>query len=191
MTGSDAPVVRGWQLLAEVLFVGVLVCLACVPVVTVLAAGGAGSVSLRDLVDGDRTPTIRRFLSLIRAELREPVTVLAPVAVLAVGALDVVAVAGGLPGAVLLGPLIALCLTLLVVCGLRGAARWRPGVPVGSALADAAPDVLHDWPGTLLIAGALLAVGLITAQLPAFAVVAPGFLVMAAVAVQRRAATRS
>ncbi|HEY7046590.1 MAG TPA: hypothetical protein VH373_05175 [Jatrophihabitantaceae bacterium] len=188
MTSSQAPVVRGWQLLAEVLFVGVLVCVACLPVVTVLAAGGAGSVLLRELVEDDRTPRVRRFVALMRIALREPLAVVAPVAVLGVGALDLLAILGGLPGAALLGPAIAIGLALLVICGLRAAARWRPDEPWRSVFAEAVTTMRRDWAGTVLLAGALLVVGIVTAAMPAFAVAALGFLVMAAVAVERRLA---
>ena len=186
MTSSEAPVVRGWQLLAEVLFVGVLVCVACLSVVTVLAAGGAGSVLLRELVEDDRTPRVRRFVALMRMALRDPIAVLAPAAVLSVGALDLLAVLGGLPGAAVVGPVIAVGLAGLVICGLRAAARWQPDESWRSVFAEAAAAVRSDRPGTVLLGMAVVVVGLVTATLPAFAVVALGFLVMAAVAVERR-----
>ncbi len=186
MTGHDRPAVGSLQLLSEVLLIGVLVCVACLPVVTILAAGGAGSVLLHELIEADRTPSVRRFLSLMATALRDPLALLAPVALLAVGTLDILAVLGGLPGATVLGPVLGLGLTLLVICGLRGAARWRPGHAWRSVLVDAGPAVLGDWAGTLMLAAALLVVAFVVAPAPAFGVVLPGFVVMAAVAVERR-----
>ncbi len=182
----SAPAVRPLRLLSEVLLVGVLVCVASLPVVTILAAGGAGSVLLRELVEDDQTPTVRRFLSLMWTALHDPLASLAPVALLGVGTLDIVAVLGGLPGAAVLGPVLALGLVLLVICGLRSAARWKPGHAWRSVFADAGDALLRDWPGTLMLAAALLVIVVIARSVPAFAVVLPGFVVMAAVAVERR-----
>jgi len=83
------------QLFSEVLLVGVFVCVACLPIVTVLAAGGAGATCIRELVESDRTPRLRRFVSLMGTALRDPVGWLAPLALLVVGTLDTVAVLGG------------------------------------------------------------------------------------------------
>jgi hypothetical protein len=146
-------------------------------------------VLLRELVEQDRTPTLRKFLSLTGTALRDPLAVSAPSALLAVGTLDILAVLGGLPGATVLGPAIGIGLVLLVVCGLRGAARWQPGSAWRAVLADAAPAVLSDWPGTMMLAAALVVLMFVITPIPAFAVVLPGFVVMAAVAVERRLPT--
>ena len=163
-----------------------LVCVASLPVVTILAAGGAGSVLLRELVEDDQTPTVRRFLSLMRTALHDPPAWLAPAALIGVGTLDIVAVLGGLPGATVLGPVLGIGLALLVICGLRSAARWQPGHAWRSVFAEAGDALLRDWSGTLMLAAALLVVGVIARSVPAFTVVLPGFVVMAAVAVERR-----
>jgi len=68
----DEGLLRHLALPAEVLLIGVLVCAASLPVVTSLAAAGAGSVLLRELVEDDRTPTVRRFLRLLRDAIRQP-----------------------------------------------------------------------------------------------------------------------
>jgi hypothetical protein len=178
--------VRTVNLVAEVLFIGVLVCLASLPVVTVLASAAAGATQLRELVGDDRTPTVRRYLALLRAALRDPFAVLAPVALLVIGGLDVLAVLGGLPGGRPFGVLLAIVLAGLVVAGLRAAAVWQPGSPWRPLLAGAAETTVRDWPGSVAIMAAILVITLVVSMAPAFVVIAPGLLLLAAVAVCRR-----
>src|SRR2546430_17378822 len=87
---------RTVNLVAEVLFIGVLVCLTSLPVVTVLASAAAGATQLRDCVGGDGTSALRRHLALVRAASRDPFAVLAPAALLVIGGVGVVAGVGGL-----------------------------------------------------------------------------------------------
>jgi hypothetical protein len=182
----SAPRVRPVALLAEVLLVGVLVSLAALPVVTSLGAAAAGAVLLRELLDGDRAPTARRFLALLGRALRDPLVWCAPVALLAVGALDVLALLGGLPGATALGPVIGLALAAVLVALLRAAARWRPGDRWAALVTDRV--LARDWRGTVSLHAALAVAVLVGVQAPAFAVVLPGLLVFAAVAVERGSA---
>ncbi|WP_255948724.1 hypothetical protein [Streptomyces odontomachi] len=183
---SSEGLLRHLRLPAEVLLVGVLVCVAALPVVTSLAAAGAGAVLLRELVADDRTPTVRRFLHLVGGALRQPVALLAPFAVAAVAALDTLALLAGLPGGTVTGPPLALALVAVLLTGVRAAARWRPGDSWRTVLAEAAPLVLRDWPGSLMLVGALVVLGVVAAHAPAFVMVLPGLLVMAGVAVERR-----
>ncbi|WP_345622348.1 hypothetical protein [Streptomyces ziwulingensis] len=177
---------RHLELPAEVLFIGVLVTVASLPLVTSLAAAGAGAVLLREKAATERTPTVRRFVSLLAASLRQPVALLAPAAAFAVAAADLLALAAGVPGGRPVGLLIALALTLVVLVGLRGAARWRPGVPWRTALVEAAAVVPRDWGGSLMLAGGLVVLAVVAFEVPAFIPVLPGLLVMAAVAVEGR-----
>lgn len=177
---------RHLALPAEVLFIGVLVCVASLPVVTSLAAAGAGSVLLRELVEEDRTPSVRRFLRLLGPSLRQPEALLPPLGMAAVAGLDTLALLAGLPGGRALGPVLAAALTGAFITGIRAAARWRPGTTWRTALAEAVGVTVRDWPGSLLLAGALVVTGVVTLHAPAFVVVLPGLLVMAAVAVDRR-----
>ena len=89
------PFARQLALFAEVLLVGVLVCVASLPVVTALGAAGAGSVLLRELVEDERDPSVRRFAALLVLALRQPVVVLAPAAAVAVVGLDMLALLAG------------------------------------------------------------------------------------------------
>ncbi|WP_232519701.1 hypothetical protein [Actinosynnema pretiosum] len=169
-------------LLAEVLLVGVLVCLAALPVVTALASAGAGARALRSLVADGRTPTARAFAADLVAGLRDPLALALPPLLLVVGALDVLALLGGLPGGAVLGPAIGLALVAVVVVLLRCAARWEPGARWSALLASPPAGVV----GAVAVACALVVVVLVVLQAPGFAVVAPGLLVFASVAVAGR-----
>lgn len=177
-----SPWARPLALLAEVLLIGVLVTVAALPVLTALPAAAAGAVLLRELVDEGRTPSARRFVTLLGRAVRDPLAVALPVAVLAVGALDVLALMGGLPGSSVLGPVIGSALAAVVLVLLRTAARWNPGDRW--AVLVAAPS--RDRAGYAYLLVALAVAGLVVVQAPAFAVVVPGLLVFAAVAVERR-----
>jgi hypothetical protein len=180
--GPVSPWARPLALLAEVLLIGVLVSVAALPVLTALPAAAAGAVLLRELVDDGRTPTVRRFAVLLGGAVRDPVAVLVPLVVLVVGALDVLALMGGLPGASVLGPVIGSGLAAVVLVLLRTAARWTPGDRWVVLLGEPS----RDWIGYAYLLAALAVAGLVVAQTPAFAVVTPGLLVFAAVAVDRR-----
>ncbi|PSL57694.1 hypothetical protein B0I31_102673 [Saccharothrix carnea] len=173
---------RPLALLAEVLLIGVLVTVAALPVLTALPAAAAGAVLLRELVDAGRTPTARRFVVLLGQAVRDPVAVVVPLVLLVVGALDVLALLGGLPGASVLGPVIGLALAVVLLVLLRAAARWNPG----DRWAVLVTEPSRDWIGYAYLVVALVVAGLVVAQAPAFAVVVPGLLVFAAVAVERR-----
>jgi hypothetical protein len=174
--------VRSLSLAAEVLLVGVLVCLTALPVLTSLAAATAGAVLVRDLVREGRTPTVRRYFALLGEGMRDPVAVVAPLVFLAVAVLDVIALLGGLPGGRVIGPIIGFLLAGILVVLLRTAARWRTGDRWAAMLA--VPKV--DLPGDLALLGAVVVAVLVVAQAPAFVVVIPGLLVFAAVALEHR-----
>lgn len=182
----EEGLLRHLRLPADVLLIGVLVCVAALPVVTSLAAAGAGTVLLREVVADERTPTVRRFLRLAGGALRQPVALLAPLAFAVVAALDTLALLAGLPGGTVTGPPLGLALVAVLLTGVRAAARWRPGDDWRTVLAETAPLVLRDWPGSLMLVGALVVLGVVAAHAPAFVTVLPGLLVMAAVAVERR-----
>ena len=177
---------RPLVLLAEVLLIGVLICVSSLAVVTVLAAAAAGGCLLRELITTDRTPTVRRYFLLLGKALRDPLAFLAPAGLLAVGGLDILAVFSGLPGGRPFGAVLAAALAILTVTGLRAAAGWQPASSWRGLLSRAAEDTVRDRPGSLMIAAAVLVVTLVVTQAPAFVVIAPGLLVFATVAVCRR-----
>jgi hypothetical protein len=186
MVTRDVPTTRGIALFGEVLLVGVLVGVASLPAVTALAAAGAGAVLVDELVHEQRTPTVRRFLALLAVSLREPVVWAAPVLLLAVGGLDALALAAGLPGGRLLGPVLLALLVFALLCGIRGAAAWQPDRTWQATLGAAPRVVLRDWTGSALLLGGLVVLGAVVAGVPAFWLVAPGLSTLAAVAVEHR-----
>ncbi|MFF3494726.1 hypothetical protein ACFYWS_25620 [Streptomyces sp. NPDC002795] len=177
---------RHLELPAEVLLIGVLVSVASVPVVTSLAAAGAGAALLRELTETQKTPTVRRFFTLLAGSLRQPVVLLAPVVALAVAGVDMLALAAGVPGGRPIGLLIGLALMFVVLVGIRSAAQWRPGNAWRATLADAVESVPRDFTGSVMLVGALVVLGIVAFEVPAFTPVLPGLLVLAAVAVEGR-----
>ncbi|MFC9947959.1 hypothetical protein [Streptomyces pratensis] len=177
---------RHLELPAEVALIGVLVSLASLPLVTSLAAAGAGASLLREMTETERTPTLRRFGTLLVESLRQPVVLFAPAAALAVAAMDLLALAAGVPGGRAVGVLTALALIFVMLVGIRGAAQWRPGTAWRIALTGAAESVARDWRGSLMLVGAVVVLGVVAFEVPAFTLILPGLLVLAAVAVEGR-----
>lgn len=182
------PVTAGPRLTiaAETLLVGGLVCVASLPVVTALGAAGAGAAALREFAESGTPVRVRRFTVLLRASLADPVVWAVPPMLTAVGVLDVLAVAGGLPGRVVVGPALVLAASAAVVVCVAGAARWRPGSRWTGLLLEGLDASVADPVGSILILGALAVAALVTSAEPAFAVITPGLALLAAVAVHRR-----
>lgn len=173
---------------AETLLVGVLVCAASLPIVTALAAAGAGAAALAEFAESGTPVRVRRFLGLLRAALADPAGWMVPPALVAVGLLDAVAIAGGLPGRAVAGPASVLAgAAALVVCA-SAAARWRPGGRWSRTLSEATDACFHDPAGSVLMVGALTVVAVVVSVEPAFIVIAPGLILLAAVAVHRHQA---
>ena len=191
VVGSD-PVTAGPRLTvaAETLLVGVLVCVASIPVVTVLAAAGAGAAVLEDVAESGKPVRVRRFVRLLRIALADPVAWAVPPVLGLVGVMDALAVAGGLPGRAVIGPVLVFAgAAALVVC-VAAAVRWRPGSRWIDVLADAARGCVSDPVGDILIVGALAVAVLVASAEPAFLVIAPGLVLLAGVAVPRRRPAR-
>ncbi|MFJ8955117.1 hypothetical protein ACIRO1_33975 [Streptomyces sp. NPDC102381] len=177
---------RRLELPAEVLLIGLLVTIASLPVVTSLAAAGAGAVLLREMTETERTPTVRRFAALLIASLRQPTVLLAPLAAVAVASMDLLALAAGVPGGQAIGLLTGVALVSVVLIGIRSAAQWQPGAAWRATLVSAAESVPRDWRGSLMLVGAVVVLGVVAFEVPAFIPILPGLLVLAAVAVEAR-----
>lgn len=176
-------------LFAECVLVGLVTLVAAVPLVTLLPALGAGCDHLAAHLDGRSTAlsAYRRklILSLRGGGWRLGALLVAALAILGV---DLLAVRAGLPGA---GPIAVICgvtgLALLVVA-LRAAAAWHPDGPAWPELArDAARRARTDVSGSLLLVLALGVLVVVTWQLLPLVIPMLGCVVMAAVAVERRA----
>jgi hypothetical protein len=185
---SSEPATAGPRLTtaAETLLLGVFVCATSLPVVTALAAAGAGGAALREFAESGTPVRARRFAALLRAAHADPVAWAVPPVLVVTGVLDVLAVAGGLPGRAVVGPALVLAGgAALVVCA-TGAARWRPGARWSSVLREGAGSSIADPFGSVLVLAAFAVVALVVSAEPAFAVIAPGLVLLAAVAVERR-----
>ena len=186
---KSEPVTAGPRLAtaAETLLVGVLVSVASVPVVTALAAAGAGATVLAEFTESGTPVRVRRFVTLLRRALGDPWAWAVP-PLLAVGpgagrarrspADFRVASSWDRPWCSPAAD--AGCLRC------RRGYQWRPGDRWSRVLADSARTRRTDPAGTVLMLGALAVVTLVVSSEPAFAVIAPGLVLLAAVAVHRR-----
>lgn len=183
---------HGLALLAEILLVGVMTALAALGVVTAFGAFAAGCASLREYLEQDTAPSPRRYLSLLRAASRGAIALLAlPVLGLVVAA-DLLAWRAGMPGGPILGPSALVVSLAAAVVGLRATASWKPNLDStgqqqwSALLTRAAAETVADWPGSLLITGALAACAVLAFEIPMLTPVLPGMLALAAVVVRGR-----
>lgn len=169
---------------ADVLYAGVLIVLFSLPLVTWFAAFSAGVQALRESRALDRHVSIgtvwRPFLQRVRRSWA--VHLLLPIPVTALLTVNIVF----LPYTDL-GPHAAqvISLVLAAVAGalaLRVAGVWRPDVPARVLLARAWRLMPEDPRGSGLLVIAVAAAGSIVAVIPLLALVIPGPLALAAVA---------
>ncbi|WP_433290353.1 hypothetical protein ACQPZQ_43820 [Pseudonocardia sp. CA-142604] len=180
------------ELFAECLLLGVLVAVAALPVVTLPAALAAGCSGVRRIVD-HRACGARTFVSDLRAALRTSAP--AAVGVVGGGALlgfdALVLLRAPVPGGAAVAVVVAAAGAGALVVLLRAAAQWRPDGPSWVALIRlAASRARADLSGSALLAGALVAVAVLTWQLPALLPLSLGCLVLAGTAVETRADAR-
>lgn len=181
------PHSSAFGLFSDVLYTGVLVFVGALPVVTGFAALSAGVETLRDARAGEGRVRARVFVRVLASRLRRsPVLhVVVPVAVTALLAVNAVV----LPWTGL-DPTwaAAVSVTLGAVLGaaaLRVAGAWRPAVPARRTLHTVSGRMAGDATGTLLLAAAVAAAGAIVWTTPLLALVMPGVLALAAVALDR------
>ncbi len=179
---------RRFALFAECLTAGLLTILAALPVVTLLAALAAGCAHIRAHVDGESTALksyVERLRTAYAGSWKLSLGVAAGFAVLGADALILRA---GVPGG---GAVAAACLAataMLAVLTLRAAAAWSPERSwMPTVRAAARRSAVEDPGGSLLMVLAVGLLALITWQLPPLVVPMLGCVLMAAVAVDRRA----
>ncbi|GAA2069237.1 hypothetical protein GCM10009801_18570 [Streptomyces albiaxialis] len=174
----------GFTLFADMLLVGLLTSLACLPVLTAPAAFAAASATLRGTTLG-APATAGTYLRHLRARLsaRTLAAGLVPPLLTLVLLVDAALLDSALPGAALMAPALALLALGASVVGLRATALEAPHrLSAREALIRSAADP-H---GTLLLAAAvLLAAGLAWAM-PVMVPLLPGPLAFAATAVDIR-----
>ncbi|WP_107489199.1 DUF624 domain-containing protein [Streptomyces sp. CB01635] len=195
----DTPYGERFTLFAEVIWIGVLVTLASLPLVTWPAAMAAGCAAVRRCVpDGPSVGTARRFAADWRRALRggtlRGTAGLASLAFLAAD-LRIAAVAGDLPGHGLLVVVCAAAGVAVVVVQLRAAAAWsEPGDAGPATLANgfagwrrvALARSRDDLVGSVILAAAVCATAVCAWQLLLLLPLVSGVLALAAVAVERR-----
>lgn len=166
-------------LFADCLLVGLLTAIASIPIVTAYPAFLAACATIRQ---GSRY--FPQFVLVVRSGL---MVWIAPSLVVAVLALDAIAVAAGVPGSAVLSVLLAAAAIALGVLALRAAALWRPGLACGQVIRLAASQATTDPGGSVLLLLAGLATAAIAVFVPVTALFLSGFLALAAVAVGSRA----
>ncbi|MZE68446.1 hypothetical protein [Streptomyces sp. SID5789] len=175
----------GFTLFADVLLVGVVTSVACLPVVTAPAAFAAASATLRRAVE-DGTPVgAGGYLGHLRAHLT-PRSLAGGLAVpLLVVALlvDSALIRGSLPGAGLMAPALVLLTLGLAVVALRTTALPAPhrlSPREGLLRSVAGPR------GSLLLAAAVVLAALLAWSIPVLIPLLPGPLAFAATVVDMR-----
>ncbi|MFC7304334.1 hypothetical protein ACFQVC_08945 [Streptomyces monticola] len=189
-TRRETPYGERFTLFAEVLWIGLLVTLGSLPLVTWPAAMAAGCAAVRRTQpDGPGPGTARRFAADWRAALRggtlRGAAGLGALAFLAAD-LRLAAVAGDLPGFGLLVAVCALAATAVVVVQLRAAAAWSRSDAGGRWTRTALHRTRTDPAGTAMLGAAVAAAAVCAWQSLLLAPLVPGLLALAAVAVEGR-----
>ena len=177
---------RRFTLFAECLTAGVLTMLFALPVVTLLAALAAGCGHIRGHVDGESMSYVERLRAAYPGSWRLSLGVAAGFAVLLA---DAVILRAGVPGAAVIAVACVVATVLLSVLVLRAAAAFTPPATwIATVRAAAHRSAVADPRGSLLMAMAVGVLAVVTWQLPPLVVPMLGCVLMAAVAVDRRAA---
>ncbi|WDF32568.1 hypothetical protein PTW37_11955 [Arthrobacter agilis] len=176
-----------FALFGEVLWVGVLCCVAALGVITIPASLAAGSAHLHRFLRAEDS-TVRQFVSDFGAALRRgwPAGVGVVVAASLLLLDIVVAGSGLLPGGQLvLGAGVLLLVGLL--CGLAGTtARWHTTRSWQAAALLWVRDARDDPAGILWLAAAVVLTAVVAWQLPPLIIPGVGCLVFAALATSVR-----
>lgn len=176
-----------FHLFADVLFVGVMVAVLALAVVTWFAALSAGVEALRDARRADRHVSVRSVFSAFGDRvLRHPVShVLLPTAVTALLLVDIVLMPYAVPGELWAASLPLVLAAGLGAVALRVAGAWRRDASPRASLALAWRRMTTDAAGSALLVFAVVCAGAIVTIAPMLAIVIPGPLVLAAVAMDR------
>jgi hypothetical protein len=182
------PGARGaFSLLGEVLYVGILVAVVSIPVVTLPAALAAGVRHLRRHLKADDS-SLTWFWRDVRTGLVGGIGIGAASLVLAaVLALDIdLAGSGVLPG----GPVVAAVgwagLAALALAVFTAAGRWTPGGGWLGALREVPAAVRQDPAGAAYLVATAVFAGIVTWQLLPLVIPALGCVALAIVAVPER-----
>ncbi|MET9760514.1 hypothetical protein ABZ016_15855 [Streptomyces sp. NPDC006372] len=174
-------------LFADVLSVGLVTSLACLPLVTAPAALSTACAVLRG-AGQDRPVTAGRYGALLRQRLRTGDLVAGAVALagLLLLAADLALAGAGLPGAPLFAVAAAAIGSCAAVIGLRACARPESLTDWRAALREAARDAGADTGGSGLVLLAVATAALCAWMLLPLAFLVPGPLALALTAVDVR-----
>lgn len=180
-----------FALFGEVLWVGALMAIVSIPVVTWPAAVAAGSLHLRRFVHAEATPASEFFRDAVRALPGALAVGGATTALGALVALDLALAAGGsLPGGAVVASLVAGIGAAVLVLAVVAAALWSPGTPWLSLVRIAPRVVRADLSGTAYTVVALGLGGVITWQFLPLGIPVLGMLAFALVAIGERRLVR-
>ncbi|MFH8487367.1 hypothetical protein [Streptomyces longisporoflavus] len=174
-------------LFADVLALGVITALACLPLITAPAALSTACAVVRGTRD-DQPATARRYLALLRERFRAGDLIAGAVAL--AGALlfaaDLALAGAGLPGARVFAVTAAVIGTCAVIVGLRACARPESLTDWRAAVRGAAGDAARDPGGSALVLLALAAAALCAWMMLPLAFLVPGPLALALTAIDVR-----
>lgn len=176
-----------FALLGEVLWVGILMAVACLPVVTWPAAFAAGTSHLRRFLRGESS-TVAEFVDDVRRAIPGGVVVgFASLVAGALVALDlVIAAGGGLPGAIPIAVVVSALAIVAVVLVLTATVSWAAGSRWRVLLADASRRLARHPITALMTVVALGLAAVIVWQYLLLIVPALGMLAFAVVAIHER-----
>jgi hypothetical protein len=175
----------GFALFADMLYVSLLTCVACLPVGTAPAAFAAASATLREAAGGGAPVRIGGYLRALRAGLsvRTVAAGLALPLLAVVVAVDAGLARSALPGAGAVAPALALFVLGAAVVGLRATAL---GAPHRLSVREGFVRSAADPRGALLLAAAVLLAVVIAWSVPLLVPLLPGPLAFAATVVDLR-----
>jgi len=175
----------GFTLFADMLLVGLLTGVACLPVVTIPAAFAAASATLRDTAGDGAEAGARVYVGHLRARLTAGALAagLIPPLLVVVLLIDASLVRSALPGAAVMAPALALTTLGVMVVGLRATAL---DAPHRLSAREGLVRSVADPRGTLLLAGAITLAVLLAWSIPLLLPLLPGPLAFAATVVDLR-----
>ncbi|MFJ8954333.1 hypothetical protein ACIRO1_29980 [Streptomyces sp. NPDC102381] len=175
----------GFSLFADMLLVGLLTSVACLPVVTAPAAFSAASATLRGTARSGVQISVRGYVGELRARLgaRTLLAGLVPPLFALLLFLDSRLLGADLPGAQVLAPALLLLALGAAVVGLRATALEDPH---RLSAREGLVRSVADPRGSLLLAGAVVLAVLLAWAMPMLVPLLPGPLAFAATAVDLR-----
>ncbi|MFI6699090.1 hypothetical protein ACIBJC_08955 [Streptomyces sp. NPDC050509] len=174
-----------FTLFADMLLVGLLTGVACLPVVTIPAAFAAASATLRDTAGNGAPAGVGAYIGHLRARLTAGplASGLIPPLLVFVLLIDAALVRSALPGAAAMAPALALTALGATIVGLRATAL---DAPHRLSAREGLVRSVADPRGTLLLAGAVPLAVLLAWSIPLLVPLLPGPLAFAATAVDLR-----